>query len=141
VVVIGVDAHKRIHVALALNDSGQEVGRWHGANQATGWRDLADWAAGFEQPRQWGIEGAWGNGRGLAQHLVGAGETVYEINARWTAQGRRRARKPDKTDRQDARAVALVVRQEAPKLPVVLPEDETAVLDLLTTEREAAVAE
>jgi transposase len=140
-VVIGVDAHKRIHVALALNDSGQEVGRWHGANHPAGWRDLAHWATGFEQPRQWGVEGAWGNGRGLAQYLVGAGETVYEINARWTAQGRRRARKPDKTDRQDARAIALVVRQEAPKLPVVFAEDETAVLDLLTTERESAVAE
>jgi transposase len=33
------------------------------------------------------------------------------------------------------------VREEAPKLPLVRAEDETVVLDLLSTEREAAVAE
>ena len=40
------------------------------------------------------------------------GETVYEIDARCTAAGCRRARKPGKTDRPDARAVARFVRQE-----------------------------
>jgi transposase len=37
--------------------------------------------------------------------------------------------------------VALLVRQEAPTLPKVLPEDDTALLDLLTTEREGTVAD
>lgn len=55
--------------------------------------------------------------------------------------GRRSARKPGKTDRLDARAVALLVRQEASALPRVHAEDDTAVLDLLTSEREAAIAE
>jgi transposase len=77
----------------------------------------------------------------LAQQLVAAGETVYEINSRWTALGRRHARKPGKSDRLDARAVALFVRQEAANLPTVNAEDKTAVLDLLTTERGAALAE
>ncbi len=88
-----------------------------------------------------GVEGAWGYGRGLAQHCVTTGETVYDINPRWTAAGRRRARKPGKNDPLDARAVALFVRQEAPTLPVVHAEDETALLDLLTTERDGALAE
>jgi len=55
--------------------------------------------------------------------------------------GRRSARKPGKTDRLDARAVALLVRQEASALPHVHAEDDTTVLDLLTSEREAAIAE
>jgi transposase len=72
---------------------------------------------------------------------VAAGETVYEVNPRWTALGRKAARKQGKTDRLDARAVALFVRQEAPQVPQVFPEDATAILDLLAGEREGAIAE
>ena len=140
-ITIGVDAHKRVHVALALDEAGREIGHWQGKNSAAGWRDLAQWAGAMGTDKQWGIEGAWGYGRGLAQHLVASEETVYEINPRWTAQGRRRARQPGKTDRLDARAVALMVRQEAPTLPRVAAEDRTAILDLLTMERDAAVGE
>jgi transposase len=95
--------------------------------------------------RRWGIAGAGNYGRGLAQHLTAAGETVYDINPRWTAQGRRQARHPGKSDRLDARAVALVVWREAASLPPLQREeqDETAVLDLLVmvSEREGALAE
>jgi transposase len=141
VITIGVDAHKRVHVALALDEAGQELGEWRGLNNAAGWQALSQWTASLGSPRQWGIEGAWGYGRNLAQHLIAAGETVYEVNPRWTAMRRRGARKPGKTDRLDARAVALLVRQEASTLPRVHAEDDTAVLDLLTSEREAAIAE
>jgi len=141
VITIRVDAHKRIHVALAVNDDGQEAGQWRGPNSPKGWRSLADWATDLGGPRQWGIEGAWGYGRGLAQLMVDAGEAVFEINPRWTAFGRRRARRAGKTDRLDARTVALLVRQDAPELPRVAPEDVTALLDLLTTQREGTLAE
>jgi transposase len=141
VITIGVDAHKRIHVAVALDDAGLELGRWRGGNNPAGWRSLAAWGSAFGPVRRWGIEGAWGYGRGLAQHLVAGSATVYEVNARWTAAGRRRAKRPGKSDPLDARAVAIFVRQESPDLPVVYAEDQTAILDLLTTEREAAIAE
>src|SRR5207248_4088721 len=72
---------------------------------------------------------------------VASGEAVYEVNARWTAIGRRSARKSDKTDRLDARAVALFLHREALELPPVTADDETAILDLLATEREAAIGE
>ena len=138
---LGVDAHKRLHEAVALDDAGREVGRRRVPNSAAGWRELQAWAAGLGGPRRWGIEGAWGYGRGLAQHLVEAGETVYEVSPRWTAEGRKRARRPGKSDALDALAVARLVLGEAATLPVVGAEDETAVLDLLTTEREAALAD
>jgi len=138
---IGVDAHTRVHAAAALDDAGREVGRWRGPNSPDGWRDLLRWASALGEPRQWGVEGAWNYGRGLAQHLVAADEVVYEVNPRWTAKGRRGARRPGKSDALDARAVALTVVREAPGLPLVQQDDETAVLDLLVTEREAAVAE
>jgi transposase len=97
-ITIGVDAHKYVHVALALNDAGREVGDWRGPNSEQGWADLARWAASLADERQWGIEGAWNYGRGLAQHLVALGETVFDINPRWTALRRRSARRPGKTD-------------------------------------------
>jgi transposase len=140
-IILGVDAHKQVHAAVALDDAGRELGRWRGANTAAGWAELAEWASGFGAARRWGIEGAWSYGRGLAQHLVAVGEEVYEINPRWTAEQRRRGRRRDKTDALDARAVALLVWREASALPRVQGEDETAVLDLLVTEREGAIAE
>lgn len=140
-ITIGVDAHKRVHQAVAVDSDGREVGQWRGPSSASGWCRLLAWAASLEGERVWGIEGAWSYGRGLSQHLVREGEVVYEINTRWTALGRRSARKPGKTDRLDASAVALFVRREAPALPRVFVDDATAVLDLLATERESAVVE
>src|SRR5919199_4614605 len=138
---IGVDAHKGVHVAVAVDTAGREVARWRGPNSAEGWRQLAAWAAGLGDTCRWGIEGAWNHGRGLAQHLVEQGAAVYEVNPRWTAAGRRAARRRDKSDRRDARAVALLVWREAASLPPVAAEDDTVVLELLVTEREGALAE
>ena len=140
-VTIGVDAHKAVHQALALDDAGTILGSWRGATTPDCWQQLLAWAATFPGPRQFGIEGAWNYGRGLAQFLVGRGESVFEVNPRWTAAGRRRARKSGKSDRLDAHAVAKLVRDEGSSLPRVAAEDETTVLDLLVTEREGMLAE
>jgi transposase len=138
---IGIDPHKRVNEAFAIDRQGQEVGRWRGPNDASGWTELQVWASQLGSERQFGVEGAGSLGRGLAQHLLGGQELVYEVNPRWTAMVRVRARRSDKSDRLDARAVALFVRQEAPDLPRVEAEDETVALDVLATEREAAVGE
>ncbi len=140
-VTIGVDAHKSVHQALALDDTGTVLGSWRGATTADHWQQLLAWAVTFPGPRQWGIEGAWNYGRGVAQFLVAQGETIFEVNPRWTAQGRRRARKAGKSDRLDAHAVAKLVRDEGATLPRVAAEDETVILDLLVTEREGVLAE
>ena len=138
---VGIDAHKRLHVAVALDEQGRELGSWRGSNSERGWASFDAWLQGHGVERRVGIEGAWGYGRGLARYLVGRGETVFEVNARWTAAGRRTARKPDKTDELDARAIALHVYREAENLVSVEPDDETAVLDLLSIERDAAVVD
>ncbi len=140
-ITVGVDAHKRVHVALALDDSGRELAHWRGPNSVAGWEQILRWAQDWHSELQWGIEGAWGYGRGLAQFLVDSGQRVYEVNARWTALGRKRARKSDKTDLLDARAIAQMVRQEEEGLPAIQQEDQTTLLDMMTTEREQALAE
>src|SRR5690349_24605344 len=132
-ITIGVDAHKYLHVARALDDQGTILGDWRGPNSADGWASIHQWATTFIGARQWGIEGAWNYGRGLAQCLVAAGETVYEINPRWTATGRRQARNRGKSDPLDAQAIALLVWREADQLPHVGADDQTVLLDLLVT--------
>jgi hypothetical protein len=73
-ITIGVDAHKKLNAAVAVDDAGRELGKWQGANSEYGWSRLATWASSFDEERQWGIEGAWSYGRGLAQNLVASGE-------------------------------------------------------------------
>ena len=140
-ITIGVDAHKRLNAAVAVDEAGRVLGQWKGDNDAPGWAALLAWATAIGPERQWGIEGAWSYGRGLAQFLVAAGEGVYDVNPRWTAEGRRRARPRGKSDGLDARAIAAAVVREGVGLPRVGAEDETAILDLLVTERDGALAE
>jgi len=66
VISIGVDAHKGLHVALAVDEAGQVRGRKDISNSAEGWAELAAWARDLGPERRWGIEGAWNYGRGLA---------------------------------------------------------------------------
>ena len=134
-ITLGVDAHKEVHVAVAVDEQGRPQDTWQGSNSEPAWQEVLAWASQWKS-RQWGIEGTGNYGHGLAQHLVTVGETVYEVNPRLTAQGRRRARKQDKSDRLDAQAVARVVLRDAPQLPVVVVEDEAAMLDVMTRERD-----
>jgi transposase len=57
VITIGVDAHKRVHVALALDEAGRELDHWRGPN-AAGWLDFLRWASASGPERWVGIEGA-----------------------------------------------------------------------------------
>ena len=66
---------------------------------------------------------------------------MYEVTPRWTAAGRRNARRPGKSDALDAQAVARLVQREAATLPCVGADDESAVLAFLVAERDAVVAE
>lgn len=139
-VTIGVDAHKRVHMAVAMNDRGQETGRWRGANTPASWTMLVAWAATQDGQRIWGIEGSGQYGQGLAQRLVATGDTVYEVNPRLTAGMRRSGRERGKSDALDALAVARVVQRED-RLPQVHPETMSTVLAELTADRDAAMAD
>jgi transposase len=62
---------------------------------------------------------------------VAQGETVCEINTRWTAGERRHARNTGKSDRRDALAIARYLWREGAGLPVVGGDDTSAVLAVL----------
>lgn len=117
VITVGVDAHKAVHVAIALDEAGHRFGEWSGGNTVSEWARFGDWLRSLGGARQVGIEGAGSYGRGLAVSLVHAGEVVYDVNGRLTALGRRHARRRGKSDSLDAEAVAHTVRREADALP------------------------
>ena len=141
VITVGVDAHKSVHVAVALNEAGQRIAEWSGANTVAEWGRFREWLTSLGGARQVGIEGAGGYGRGLAVSLLHAGEVVYEVNGRLTALGRRHARRRGKSDSLDAEAVAHTLRREADALPRVVCNDDASILSHLCEEREALVHE
>ncbi len=138
-ITIGVDAHKRVHMAVALDAAGREVAQWRGPNSPGGWQQLLIWGTHSAHAAAGASRAPGTTGAAPAGHLVAAGAEVYGQPALDRAGAA--ARKPDKSDRLDARAVALLVWREAGAPPVVAIDDDTATLDLLVTEREDRVAE
>lgn len=119
---IGVDAHKKLHQAVAISSEGV-VGQRTIPNTAAAWATLLEWARQWPE-RIWAVEGAWYLGRGLAQYLAERGERVHEVNGKWTAARRRGMRRRGKSDRLDAHSVATLLREEAESLPRVYAQDD-----------------
>jgi transposase len=67
-ITIGVDAHKRVHQAVASDEAGRRIGQWRGANSPRDWQEIWQWATELGSPLRWGSEGAWSYGPGLAHH-------------------------------------------------------------------------
>jgi transposase len=140
-ITVGVDPHKSVHHAVAIDALGKVLGEWRGEHSPAGWASLLAWARGQAAEVPWGIEGAWSNGHGLGQYLVGQGETVYDVPPRQTASERGRSRGRSKSAARDGLAIARLVAREGGSLTRVIAEDETAVLAVLVRERRGALAE
>ena len=75
---IGIDAHKRTWVAVAVDAAGRPVGSYATSVSADAVRAIVGWAQTLAHTsgttiERWGIEGAMHYGRRLAQSLVQAG--------------------------------------------------------------------
>lgn len=68
-VVIGVDTHKHIHVAAAMDTIGGILATLTVATNASGFAQLLDWAAGFGNIVAFGIEGTGSYGATLTSFL------------------------------------------------------------------------
>lgn len=140
-ITIGVDAHKTLHVAVAVDSLGRKVSDWSGGNTVAEWSRFGEWLAGLGTERQVGIEGASSYGYGLSRALIAAGEQVYEVNSRLTARERRHAVRRGKSDELDALAVCQAVLREGERLPSVVHSEGPAILAHLAEERESLVGE
>jgi transposase len=135
VVIIGVDPHKRTHMASAVDPAtNKAVDVLQVDASLAGYRQLLRWAARFGQ-RRWAVENARGLGRHLAQWLVARGESVVDVPSTATARIRELSRGGRrKNDTIDASAAASVAAVQGEANPVVA-EDLSTVLALLDERR------
>jgi transposase len=104
-VVVGVDTHMDIHVAVVLSSLGARLGSTQVATTAAGFGELVGWAKGFGPIRCFGVEGTGSYGAALARHLRDGGHTVVEVDR----PDRRTRRLKGKSDPVDAEAAARAV--------------------------------
>jgi transposase len=102
----GVDTHRDIHVAAALDPVGGLLGTAPFPTTTAGYRDLLAWLRGCGEIVSVGVEGTGSYGAALARHLTQHGVMVVEVG-RPNRQVRRRH---GKTDVVDAIAAARAVQ-------------------------------
>ena len=127
---IGIDPHKGSHLAAVLDQHEQFLDELRVRADRTQRDRLLQFAAPYA-PRVWAIEGARGLGALVAQQLVAAGETVFDVPAKLSARVRVLDNEcADKNDTHDARSAAIVgIRNR--RLVAVTPEHHASVLRLL----------
>ena len=104
-IVGGVDTHKDVHVAAAVDELGRLLGTAEFPTTPTGYRALLAWLAAFGPVHRVGVEGTGAWGAGLARFLVAAGVDVVEVDR----PNRQRRRRRGKSDPADAEAAARAV--------------------------------
>ena len=92
-VIIGVDPHKSVHVASAVDPAtNRRIDTIKAEASLAGYRRLLRWADKFGE-RRWAIENARGLGRHLAQWLVAREEVVDDVPSTATARTRELSRR------------------------------------------------
>ena len=104
-VILGVDTHLDVHVAVALDHLGRRLGELAMPTTKKGYQTLTYWAESFGPARRAGVEGTSSYGAGLARHLRKAGIAVFEVER----PKRRHLRRKGKSDSRDAEAAARAV--------------------------------
>jgi transposase len=104
--VIGVDPHKYVFTAVALDGRGGVLGRWSGEASSRGCRALRAWATEQAPGAVWAIEGSGRLGRRLAVLVAAAGADVRDVCPTRTADRRRQRPGRGKSDAVDAEAIA-----------------------------------
>lgn len=113
-VIGGVDTHRDINAAAAIDSTGRLLGCAVFPTTLTGYRDLERWLCSFGPIAKVGIEGTGAWGAGLSRHLVSVGVEVREVDR----PDRRRRRLRGKTDFLDAEnAARAVLAGEARTIP------------------------
>jgi transposase len=143
-VLIGIDPHKSVNAAAAIDEQGEFAGHETFLANRKGLLALERWAKRFPE-RRWAVEGAAGIGRPVAQRLAMAGEKVVDVPPKLSSKARLLSTgNARKNDRLDATFTAEAALQNE-RLARVLPEDgddaHIEVPRLLTQRREDLVAE
>jgi transposase len=129
-IMIGIDPHKATHTAVAIDSEERVLDEFTLRASKAQTARLRTWASQFDDPA-WAVESARGLGYLLAQQLVAAGETVFDVppvlasRVRVLGSGR-----CQKNDPNDARSVAIAAMR-SDRLCRVTTDDHAQVLRLL----------
>jgi len=138
--VIGIDAHKRTHTAVAADQAGRHLSTKTVGTTSKDHLTLLQWATEHGDDRLWAIEDCRHLSRRLERDLLAAGERVVRVPPKLMANARDAARTYGKSDPIDALAVARAALRE-PDLPVARLDGADREIRLLVDHREDLVAE
>jgi transposase len=141
ILILGIDAHKRTHTAVAIDQHGRPLGRR--TTTATGPSDhleLVRWADTLGRERIWAVEDCRHLSRRLESDLLAAGERIVRVPPKLMAHARDAARTYGKSDPIDALAIARAALREN-NLPTAHLDGPARELRLLVDHREDLLAE
>jgi transposase len=104
-VIVGVDTHKHMHVAVALNALGARLASCSASADRAGYHELVTWACALGTVEAFGIEGTGSYGVGLASFVRRHAIRVVEVSHC----DRRKRRNNGKSDTIDAETAARSV--------------------------------
>src|SRR5436190_7611600 len=138
-VIVGIDAHKRTHTAVAIDGAGCKLGEKRTTSTTTEANlELLRWADGFGTERRFAVEDCRHLSRRLEADLLAAGEELLRVPPKLMAHARDAARTYGKSDPIDALAVARAALRE-PGLPGARLDGPSRELRLLVDHREDLV--
>jgi len=140
-VTLGIDAHKRSHTIVAVDDQGRQLGVTTVGTNTKDHLELLRWAQRFgTTDLVWAIEDCRHLSRRLERDLLAAGQSIVRVPPKMMANVRDSARTYGKSDPIDALAVARAALRE-PNLPAARLDGPERDIRLLTDHRESLVAE
>lgn len=135
-IMLGIDAHKRSHTAVAVDELGRQLGvKTTSATSSADHLDLMRWADQFGPDRTWAVEDCRHLSRQLERDMLAAGERLVRVPPKMMAHAREAARTYGKSDPIDALAVARAALRE-PNLPTAYLDDDAREVRLLVDHRE-----
>ncbi len=138
-VILGIDAHKRTHTVVAVDEVGRELAsKTTQATTTEAHLGLLRWAEQFGEQRRWAVEDCRHLSRRLEADLLTAGEEIVRVPPKLMAGARKSGREFGKSDPIDALAVARAALRE-PDLPAARLEGPDRELRLLIDHREDLV--
>lgn len=138
-VILGIDAHKRTHTVVAIDEAGRPLGsKATVATTTEAHLELMRWADRFGPERTWAVEDCRHLSRRLEADLLAAGERIVRVPPKLMAHARDAARTYGKSDPIDALAVARAALRE-PGLPLAQLDGPSRELRLLVDHREDLV--
>jgi transposase len=137
--VVGVDAHKKTHTLVVVDDLGRKLGERTVAATSEGHLSAVQWAGQWPDVR-FAVEDCRHLTRRLEGDLLRAGYSVVRVPTRLMAAARRTGRQRGKSDPIDAEAVALAALRD-PDLPTARLDGPTRQVKLLSDHRHDLVVE